>query len=962
VNNHPAINLDLKTCFMKRLLSKTLLCPFVALVTLIYPVSLSAQISGTKTIPGDYNTITAAIQDIKLQGLSGPVVLEIQSTYYGHAAEIYPITFPENLGTTPTNTITIRPQSAAPTLIGDDQFISGSNPSGPIVEIFGNYITFDGRPGGVGTISYLTIMSQNAFGCAIKFTNRASSNVVQFCSVKGANIYDAAHGYVQNGIINFSPEGPYPVGVIDNGPNNNTIQNCVIENSLSFSMPSFGIVAFGNQNAPNNGNRILNNEIRNFVHSGIQILDDGEGSSWDITGNSLYCTLTDYRYATNGIYLLHFKKSGTININGNFIGGSSPLAAGRWIGGLLAGINVTVVGGIVTNINNNVIKNMDIQGGTLPTTEFALSTAIIVTNYAQNSVICSNNLIGGDASDFGIIVYGGTQQDGQFGGISYSNCSGGAIQQNTIQNVRMQSDRNSAFVGIYARVLASVNVSQNVIQQLDIQAAQDVIVRPIVITDGDDEDPLVSCNINPLRDAIDHNTLNAIFAKSTGGDVDFTGIEIDGRLSSNTGNVVGSASQANSVNAIGQNVTVNGILISGTPEDVSVTNDIISNITATGTVSSSVFGVHFKATGTASITGNQVNRLTASNVKGIFVEPLAGNSVLTVSNNTATGVNTSFGTGIEAAVPSGASLNLTASTNTVSNWQKGMVVNSEAGGTANSSIASNQITGNQQGLVTGGSGVQSATCNWWGSASGPSGAGPGTGDPVGPNIIFSPWATVPTFVAVNAGADKLIYLGYGPSSVTISPTYTVCGTPGYLWSNGATTPNISVSPTATTSYVVTVNDAGNHTAKDTVVVTVKNIRCGTNMVTICHKGKNTICVPVSEVPSHLAHGDVLGACTSGARLAVQDLNTDLNMTTKGFGVYPNPASGVLQVQWNAENDGMATIRIMDMVGRVLKQEKLVSRKGYNQRQLLLNNYEDGNYILIVNSGHKTETAKFRIQR
>ena len=32
-----------------------------------------------------------------------------------------------------------------------------------------------------------------------------------------------------------------------------------------------------------------------------------------------------------------------------------------------------------------------------------------------------------------------------------------------------------------------------------------------------------------------------------------------------------------------------------------------------------------------------------------------------------------------------------------------------------------------------------ATCNWWGSADGPSGSGPGTGDPVSDLVIFAPW-------------------------------------------------------------------------------------------------------------------------------------------------------------------------------------------------------------------------------
>ena len=34
-----------------------------------------------------------------------------------------------------------------------------------------------------------------------------------------------------------------------------------------------------------------------------------------------------------------------------------------------------------------------------------------------------------------------------------------------------------------------------------------------------------------------------------------------------------------------------------------------------------------------------------------------------------------------------------------------------------------------------------ATCNWWGSASGPGPVGPGTGSPVTPNVDFSTWLT-----------------------------------------------------------------------------------------------------------------------------------------------------------------------------------------------------------------------------
>ena len=60
-------------------------------------------------------------------------------------------------------------------------------------------------------------------------------------------------------------------------------------------------------------------------------------------------------------------------------------------------------------------------------------------------------------------------------------------------------------------------------------------------------------------------------------------------------------------------------------------------------------------------------------------------------------------------------------------------------------------------------------------------------------------------------------------------------------------------------------------------------------------------------------------------------------------------------------DGTATIKIMDMVGRVLKQEVANSRKGFNQHELLLNRYQRGNYILTIATNQKTELAKFRIE-
>lgn len=62
------------------------------------------------------------------------------------------------------------------------------------------------------------------------------------------------------------------------------------------------------------------------------------------------------------------------------------------------------------------------------------------------------------------------------------------------------------------------------------------------------------------------------------------------------------------------------------------------------------------------------------------------------------------------------------------------------------SINFNSIAGN---LLSGVKADQSlgqaidATCNWWGDASGPSGVGPGSGDSVTANVVFTPWQISP---------------------------------------------------------------------------------------------------------------------------------------------------------------------------------------------------------------------------
>jgi uncharacterized protein (TIGR02145 family) len=74
--------------------------------------------------------------------------------------------------------------------------------------------------------------------------------------------------------------------------------------------------------------------------------------------------------------------------------------------------------------------------------------------------------------------------------------------------------------------------------------------------------------------------------------------------------------------------------------------------------------------------------------------------------------------------------------------------------------------------------------------------------------------------SVSIGTDPKTY-GYSIRTLRNTPTT-------YLWSTGATTPSITVSPTVTTKYYCTVSD-GINTCKDSVTVTVSTIT--TNIIT-----------------------------------------------------------------------------------------------------------------------------------
>ncbi len=162
----------------------------------------------------------------------------------------------------------------------------------------------------------------------------------------------------------------------------------------------------------------------------------------------------------------------------------------------------------------------------------------------------------------------------------------------------------------------------------------------------------------------------------------------------------------------------------------------------------------------------------------------------------------------------------------------------------------------------------------------------------------------------DAGPDQTIFIGYGPQSVTLTASVTG-GNPPYqfAWSNAQSGSTISVSPTVTTTYTLTVTDAANRSSTDNVEVSVVDVRCGQNMdkVLVCHQG-NTLCIAAPAVQAHLNIGDQLGPCDP----TVSQNNVDLSQN------YPNPYNPVTSISYRLAADGALRLMVYDWLGREVR--------------------------------------------
>jgi PKD repeat protein len=218
------------------------------------------------------------------------------------------------------------------------------------------------------------------------------------------------------------------------------------------------------------------------------------------------------------------------------------------------------------------------------------------------------------------------------------------------------------------------------------------------------------------------------------------------------------------------------------------------------------------------------------------------------------------------------------------------------------------------------------------------------------------------------------------SNITIcsgaTATITASGATTYIWNTGATTANILVSPTTTTTYTVTGTSAGCSNVK-TVTLTVNqlpNVTLGAISGPICVTNAPVVLTgsPVGGTFSGVGvNGSTFDPAVSGAgtfvisydyidanlcsATATQTVSVSLctgikDLTSSNISVYPNPAKDAISVSMDASLVNHTTIELYDAIGKLVIVEKVVNP----QTTIIINSFAKGIYtVRIVSEGKQT---------
>jgi trimeric autotransporter adhesin len=354
-------------------------------------------------VRGIYATLTAAVEDLNLRGVSGPTRFLLNDAAY--STETLPLVVNIFNSNKPTivNTVTFKPNT------GVVSVISGSSPAGQIFKIFDSYVTIDGSNaatsrnltientsttspqvilvGSTGTTPIVNVTIKNTViingantssalvvsdgtlpGTAGYFNNiTIQNNSIQKAYIANYNIAVPASGngsglninnneMIEAGANSIRLAGIYVQGVDGVSVENNTISN--FSNASSETIRGIWF-ATATKNANASGNTITNLAVTSTSGApiGITISSSVGAANINVTGNALNTYTSAGSGTTSGIYIFgttegaKIEKNIIYNIkNTNTTGWGSN---GIWLGSTLTASNILVANNVVYDIASN---------------------------------------------------------------------------------------------------------------------------------------------------------------------------------------------------------------------------------------------------------------------------------------------------------------------------------------------------------------------------------------------------------------------------------------------------------------------------------------------------------------------------------------------------------------------------------------------------------------------------------
>ncbi|MBK9404432.1 MAG: hypothetical protein IPN57_07855 [Ignavibacteria bacterium] len=371
---------------------------------------------------GVYGTVTAAVNDLNLRGISGAVrFLLLDATY---PSETYPIIINDITGASATNTFTLKPNT------GVTSSISGASASTAAIKVLSSYATIDGSNTVNGTTRDLTIENTSITApIAVWFgstgtTTMNASGIINCNVINGVNTSSAivltdgavttAGGYftnftIQNNNVQKAYIGIYSFYATAAGNGNGCVYRSNTINSTGAN--SVRLVGIYVQGA--DGALVTKNDIGNF--DGTSAEDDK--GVWFATGT------VNSTIAANNIHDLVYTGTGGYGGHGSYISSG------------VTGCNNTVV--------NNMYANMSGDGWNYTSIPTDNPIGIVITGTQTGVKVYYNS----------INMYGNTlnQTSSMSMGIYLGAGSVADIRNNSIANSQgLLAATGYGTVGVYA--------------------------------------------------------------------------------------------------------------------------------------------------------------------------------------------------------------------------------------------------------------------------------------------------------------------------------------------------------------------------------------------------------------------------------------------------------------------------------------------------------------------------------